>query len=138
MPTIDEQLAALGLEGPQIVAASGGRNYTDDRRIAGVLGRIHERLGIELLIEGACPVGDGGSDSRCRAWAIKHEINCLSVPPKVKKHHWPAAGPRRNQEMGEMTPSVWVLFPGGRGTANAREVAERLEIPIVEVGYDDE
>jgi len=126
-----ERLDAL--KGPLVVACSGGRSYTDVVMIARVLDRVQARWGIRLLIEGACPVGDGGADSRCRAWAIAHEINCLSVPPKVRTHQWPAAGPLRNLEMGNLHPGLWVLFPGGRGTVSARETAQQLDIPTIEV-----
>jgi hypothetical protein len=134
--SLTEQLA--GIDGPAIVAVSGGRDYTDDAKLNFVLSEIHRLVGIELLIEGGCPAGDGGADERARKWAKKNEVNCLSVPPKAKKHRWPAAGPIRNAEVGSMKPNVWVLFPGGRGTDSARRVAAEHGIRTIEVGYSDE
>jgi hypothetical protein len=112
---------------------SGGRDYTDDATLNGVLDRIHAKQPITLLIEGGCPVGDGGADERARKWAKRNEVNCLSVPAKVKKHRWPAAGPRRNDEMAGFGADLWVLFPGGRGTASAKETARLFGIKIHEV-----
>lgn len=120
-----------------IVAVSGGRDYKDDAKIDGVLTKLHRERGIELLIEGGCPVGDGGADERSRKWAKRNEVNCISVPPKSKLFGWPSCGPRRNQEMGSMKPEVWVLFPGGKGTASARECALACGAELIEVGYDD-
>lgn len=126
-----------------VCAVSGGRDYTDDKRLISTLDFIHKTVGIELLLEGGCPVGDGGADERARKWAKKNEINCLSVPAKPSKYRWPAAGPKRNAEIGYLlgerrkigNDALWILFPGGRGTASAREVAAENGITRYEVGY---
>lgn len=120
-----------------IVVVSGGRDYRDDAKVAAVLGRLHKDRVIQLLIQGECPVGDGGADERARKWAKKNEVNYMGIPPKVKKYGWPTAGPARNQEMGSLKPDVWVLFPGGRGTASAKECALACGAEIIEVEYDD-
>lgn len=120
-----------------IVAVSGGRDYRDDAKIASVLGRLHKERGIQLLIEGECPVGDGGADERARKWAKKNEVNYMGIPPKAKKYGWPAAGPARNQEMASCKPDVWVLFPGGRGTASAKQCAVACGAEIIEVSYGE-
>ena len=123
---------------PIVCAVSGGRDYTDDRRLTSVLDMIHNTVGIEVLVEGGCPVGDGGADERARKWAKNNEVNCMSIPPKSKKHGWPACGPLRNQEIGKCNVELWVLFPGGKGTNSARNVATENGIAIFEVSYGSE
>lgn len=120
-----------------IVAVSGGRDYADHAKVDEVLGRLHKDQGIELIIEGGCPVGHGGADELARKWAKRNEVNCLSVPPKSKVFGWPSCGPQRNQEMALMKPDIWVLFPGGKGTLSAAEAAERAGVKIVRVAYAD-
>lgn len=118
------------MSAPFIVAVSGGRDYTDEDHIFEVLDGIHGSRDITLLIEGGCPVGDGGADARARLWAAAREVNCLTIPPKALKHRWPSAGPYRNREMAEHKPHLWVLFPGGRGTRSAKEIAAAHGIDI--------
>jgi hypothetical protein len=120
-----------------IVAVSGGRDYADAAKVDSVLGKLHKERGIELIIEGACPVGHGGADELSRKWAKKNEVNSLSVPAKSKLFGWPSCGPQRNQEVARLKPDVWVLFPGGRGTASAKECATQCGAEVIEVSYDD-
>jgi hypothetical protein len=127
-------------EEPQlIVAVSGGRDYTDAGKVNEVLGKLHSERGIALIIEGGCPVkrNGGGADGLARKWAEANEVNCLTIPPKSKRFGWPSCGPIRNQEMSRMKPELWVLFPGGRGTASAAEVAQQAGIETLVVKYGD-
>lgn len=121
---------------PAVVAVSGGRDYKSDTFINHTLDFVNEHVGIRLLIEGGCPVGDGGADERARKWAKRNEVNCLSVPAKSKQYGWPACGPKRNHEIGEMKPELWVLFPGGKGTLSARKVAEEKGIARIEIANE--
>lgn len=114
-----------------IVAVSGGRSYADTKRVFDVLDTLHKSRPIGLLIEGGCPVGDGGADTCARRWAVSRQVNCLTIPPKSNLHHWPAAGPLRNKEMASWKPDVWVLFPGGKGTQSARGQAELCGAEII-------
>jgi hypothetical protein len=136
MTSLLEQIE--GLNGPILLAVSGGRDYTDATKVDHVLGTIHKTVGIELLIQGECHVGHGGLDELSRKWAKKNEVNCMSVPAKSRKYSWPAAGPMRNNEMAAMKPCAWALFPGGKGTDSARRIAQEKGIRIIEVSYVDE
>ena len=115
-----------------IVAVSGGRYFEDAKMVARTLGKIRDERGIRLLIEGGCNVWHGGADELCRKWAKDAQINCLSVPAKWREHGTPEAGPIRNREIASFKPSLWVFFPGGRGTKDARSVAEMFGIEIVD------
>lgn len=122
-----------------IVAVSGGRDYTDASKINEVLGKLHSEQGIELLIEGGCPVkrNGGGADGLARKWAEANEVNCLTIPPKSRIHGWPSCGPIRNKEIAQCKPDLWVLFPGGKGTLSAASEAEKAGIKIMKVSYGD-
>jgi hypothetical protein len=122
-----------------IVAVSGGRDYTDANKVNEVLSKIHRERGIELIVEGGCPVkrNGGGADGLARKWAEANEVNCLTIPPKSKRFGWPACGPIRNQEISRCKIELWVLFPGGRGTASAAEVAKQAGIETLVVTYGD-
>lgn len=119
-----------------IVAISGGRYYRDKETAWSVLDKVHQERGIRLLIQGECPVEDGGADELARRWAISRQVNYVGIPPKVNQYGWPSAGPMRNEEMARLKPALWILFPGNKGTDSARKIAERegievLEVPIV-------
>lgn len=113
------------------VCVSGGRAYTDTKRIFEVLDTLHKGRPISLLIEGGCPIGDGGCDARARYWAKSRMVNCLTIPPKKSLLEKPSAGPLRNHEMACWKPDVWILFPGDKGTQSARVHAELCGAEII-------
>lgn len=122
-----------------ILAVSGGRDYNDVRTLSNVLDSVHAIYKIRLLIQGECHVGNGGADEMTRLWAKARQINCLSVPAKSNLFGWPAAGPKRNEEMADfcfpdfrISPEYWLLFPGGRGTESARNIAKANAIEVLE------
>lgn len=118
-----------------IVAVSGGRDYGDRDKVYSVLDGIHKARTIELLIQGQCY--KGGADRLAEDWAQSREVNCMSIPAKTKKHGFKSAGPIRNEEIGSCKPCIWVLFPGGAGTASAKRCAEACGAEIIEVTYGE-
>lgn len=112
-----------------IVAVSGGRDYADRGALWRALDQLNERARIGLVIQGECTTG--GADELARLWAKARDVNCLSVPAKWR--HGPGAGPIRNHAIGVMRPDVWLLAPGGKGTASARSVAIRNKIKRIEL-----
>jgi hypothetical protein len=122
-----------------IIAVSGGREYNDANTLFNVMDSVHAIYKISLVIQGECHVGHGGADNMTRLWAKSRQINCLSVPAKSNKHGWPAAGPKRNEEMADLcfpdfrlSPDYWLLFPGGRGTESARNIAKANAVEVLE------
>jgi hypothetical protein len=112
-----------------VVVVSGGRFYWNKRHVYEVLSRLHAERNIVLVIQGQCK--KGGADKLAETWAEENEVNCLSVPAKWRKLNTKQAGKIRNREMARLDAEllrvkidVWVLFPGGGGTAHARMVAE--------------
>jgi hypothetical protein len=108
---------------------SGGRAYWNRRFVYTTLSELHERRPIYLVIQGQCT--KGGADRLAADWAYENEVNCLSVPAKWKRLGMRTAGKIRNREMGLLDQvllrrkiDVWILFPGGGGTLDAKLVAE--------------
>ncbi len=122
-----------------IIAVSGGRDYNDAHTLSNVMDSVHAIYNLWLVIQGECHVGNGGADNMVRLWAKAREINCLSIPAKPNKYGWPAAGPKRNEEMADLcfpdfrlSPDYWLLFPGGRGTKSAENIARANGIEVLE------
>src|SRR5579862_5361869 len=113
----------------QRVLVCGGRNYVDRKRVYEVLDLAHRANPSVLLIHGDAP----GADTRADDWAYDRRV-------RVKKYSadWDtfgnAAGPMRNPRMlDDGKPHVVIAFPGGKGTTDMREQAERANVPVVVV-----
>jgi len=59
----------------------------------------------------------------------------LTVFPADWNKHGMAAGLIRNKQMVEYADAV-VLFPGGKGTANMKEQAEKMNLKIIYDGSE--
>ncbi len=110
------------------VLVCGGRGFTDLGAVFTGLWRIHDKKPISLVIEG----GAKGADRSAHDWA-EH----VGVPTIRFRADWkrlgPAAGPIRNQRMlDEGKPDLVVAFPGGKGTANMKELAKKAGVEVVE------
>lgn len=105
-----------------------------------MLGALHPET---TLVHGDCKTGlDRLADSLWRhltgrpcerhpADWYRHDERCYHAPRPDGR--CPAAGPRRNREMGDAGASLLVAFPGGRGTADMRTVAWERGVPILDV-----
>lgn len=107
------------------VLVTGGRNYLDQDRIAGVLADIQPTCVIH---------GDAtGADRLAKIWCLLNNVPQEPYPALWGKHGR-AAGPIRNQQMLECGhPDLVVAFPGGSGTADMVARARKAGIPVQEV-----
>lgn len=106
--------------------ACGGRDYRNAAAVEHALTVIHARRGITLLIEG----GATGADRLARQWAERN-----GVPVQTYEADWKTygrrAGPLRNHYMlVDGKPDGVVAFPGGRGTADMIQQAERAGVKV--------
>ena len=111
------------------VLVCGGRSYTDQVRVFQVLDELNKISPISLIIEG----GAEGADRQARFWALDK-----GVPPMTIHAAWRyynrAAGHKRNTWMLEFgQPDLCVAFPGGIGTANMVEQANKSGIDVQEI-----
>lgn len=106
----------------------GGRDYQNYDLICSVLDKVHSKKQISMLIEG----GANGADSHAAIWAETNKIprvTCFANWPALGK----AAGPVRNKTMLSLCPDGLVAFPGGIGTRNMIEQAEKAGVKVMVV-----
>lgn len=107
------------------VIIAGGRDYelteSDFSRL--------DELSIKEVVSG----GAKGADLGGEIWAQSRKVPVKKFPADWKRFG-PAAGPKRNQAMAEYADAV-VLFPGGKGTASMRLLAEKEGILIYDFAY---
>lgn len=118
------------------------------QKVAGVLDGIVEDRGwvtepdeygnwlpAVIVIDGACP--QGGIDSLAHQWAVVNWCQSERYPPKfgmVKDYGFAIAAKARNQQMlDEENPDLVVAFPGGRGTMDMIDRAQRAGVEVVEI-----
>lgn len=111
----------------QRVLVCGGRDFKDGALVFMVLDTAHAANPIVDLIHGAAP----GADALAHEWAYRRRVRMRPFHADWKKHG-KAAGPIRNQRMlDEGRPDMVIAFPGGRGTADMIERANKAGVPVV-------
>jgi hypothetical protein len=111
------------------VLVCGGRDYEDSVRVNEVLDEFHSNTPITLLIEG----GARGADSLADRWAVHNYIPSMTFNAEWDKYG-KAAGMIRNQKMLDVgKPDVVIAFPGGRGTSNMVNIAEKAKVRVIKI-----
>ncbi len=107
----------------------GGRSFNNRAQMTFLLARACERLGWRNL----CVVhgGQRGADKLAADIAEKWGWKVEAHPPNTKRYGSPHAFHVRNQEMVDAGAELVVAAPGGNGTANLIERAEKAHIPIL-------
>lgn len=108
------------------VLVCGGRDYRDYDSLKSFLDNLRwmttaagNKIG--LLVHG----GATGADALANIWAFENGVPVKRFPAEWDKHGR-SAGPIRNRKMfEESAPDVVVAFPGGKGTADMVNVAEK-------------
>jgi hypothetical protein len=114
----------------------GGRDFTDQAFINEVLNLVHEKKGIELIIQG----GARGADRLGKEWAVANNVRNVEVPADWDRHG-KSAGYKRNAEMLAMLLHLKkkgdkvavVAFPGGVGTNNMMVLAEKAGVDVFNI-----
>lgn len=107
------------------ILVCGDRNSSDWSLIK----RTLDGLDISLLIEG----GSKGVDRLAGFYADLNGIPHVTMPAQWR-YYGRKAGPLRNQWMIDyLKPDLVVAFPGGRGTRNMVELANKVGIPVKEI-----
>jgi hypothetical protein len=105
------------------ILVCGGRAFHDHRKLFEVLDSIPN---ITHLVHG----GATGADALAGQWAVERRIPC-DVYHANWRSYGRAAGPIRNAQMlREAKPDLVLAFPGGRGTANMVELAEKAGVKV--------
>lgn len=106
----------------------GGRDFTDKERAFTWLDHYHKgSIKLDLVIHG----GARGADTIAGQWAAERGVPVMMIPADWDRYGV-AAGPIRNAKMLERgEPHFVIAMPGGRGTRNMIEQAERLRVPVL-------
>lgn len=102
---------------------AGGRDYHNARRLYAIMD--HYRKQIELVIQGRA----AGVDSYAREWCVNRDVPFLEYPAEAFK----SPTERNRQMILRGRPTVGIIFPGGRGTADMVERLEACSIPFIRV-----
>ena len=104
---------------------SGGRDFDDVEFIVTHLNKLHKARGVTELVHGAAR----GVDTIAAFWAEEVGARPIPVRPEWRDDNGKVdkkAGKRRNQQMlDEYRPDALFAFPGGGGTADMVERAEK-------------
>lgn len=110
------------------ILVCGGRDFSDTARVYAILDRLKRDNVIDAIIEGDAR----GADRIAGYWARRNRIDNIKFPADWAKEGR-AAGPRRNERMlREGKPDAVLAFPGGKGTAHMKRLAEQAGIQIIE------
>lgn len=109
-----------------VVIVCGGRGYTDVNHVYTELDAYHAANKITLLVEG----GANGADSLAREWAKLRGVPLKTVPAQWGLHGR-QAGAQRNAQMLQSKPVAVLAFPGGNGTLNMTQQAERKNVKVI-------
>lgn len=112
------------------ILVCGGRDYSDRTSFYYYMDDLLKLYGRPMtIIEG----GARGVDYLAK-WFAKVEALEIETYSADWKKYGKAAGPIRNKQMlDEGKPDLVVAFPGGRGTANMIEQAEKAGIKVEKI-----
>ena len=113
------------------VLITGGRKYDDRESLFATLDRLHAEHHFTVLIHGDAR----GADRLGGEWAEERGVEVLAYPADWRRYGR-GAGPKRNQQMLEENPDLVVAFPGGSGTRNMVEIAEKAGVTVIVVEKD--
>lgn len=116
------------------VLVCGGRDYDDWRQVVLALSNYNMDNKISLIISG----GANGADFLGRVYAKYYDL-----PHQEFIADWRALGKKagivRNQQMIDIgKPDIVFAFPGGKGTADMVQRAEKAGIPVIKWKWKDE
>ncbi len=105
---------------------AGGRDYPPSEQDVEYVTNLVEKEGVTEIVSG----GARGADAFGESMAVDLDLD-LKIFPADWDNNGKAAGFVRNAEMANYADAV-LLFPGGRGTAHMRKMAENRFLRIFE------
>ncbi len=107
------------------VIVCGGRDYTDSDAIRQRITQLQAVKPMAVIIHGAAPGADLLTGHI--AGTLGYRVEAY---PADWARHGKAAGPIRNQEMLNAGADLVIAFPGGRGTQDMINRAERAGVRV--------
>ena len=115
-----------------IALVCGGRDYLDYEHVCEVLDSFENSVGgkITSIVHGAAR----GADTLAARWATARNIPARAFPANWELHGLSRAGHVRNTDMLLLgKPDVVIAFPGGKGTADMVQQAQRAKVSVVRI-----
>lgn len=103
---------------------AGGRDYHLTTRDIRIIDKIHINMKVSEVVSGGCK----GVDIDGEQWATDNSVSIKRFVADWDTHG-KYAGPRRNKQMAEYADAL-VVFPGGKGTRNMYDEANKLSLTI--------
>lgn len=111
------------------VLVCGGRGFVNEALLYTRLDDLHRACPITVIIHGDA----FGADRLAQCWAEKRGIEVAAFPADWDRYGR-AAGPIRNRQMLEQgKPALVVAFPGGKGTWDMIDQADRAGIEVNQI-----
>ena len=108
------------------VMVMGGRHFSDETFVTGILDRVHERYPIASLLHTDAPTGVAAI---ARKWAQENNIPGEPFPADWKTYG-KTAGPISIKQMIASRPDLVVIYPGGELTYVCRDLAKKANLPM--------
>lgn len=124
-----------------IVVVTGGRNYSNRDLVRSTLDDLLEEHMDIIVVHGGCNCKEHepniGADFFADEWAKEKEIECVPFFADWWRFGQ-NGGPIRNKQMIETAQRtgrevMMVAFPGGSGTTNAKSVALKHGLELLEI-----
>ena len=110
------------------ILVCGGRDYQDIETMTAILDELNAKQTISLVINGDAR----GADKNSTLWANQRRIPTKLYPAKWNLYG-KSAGYKRNLEMLlDSKPDLVVCFPGGKGTAMMKALAEQHKYKVLD------
>ena len=113
------------------ILVCGGRDYDDAQRLVKELDTIVDQYVPKdvrtVLIHG----GARGADALAHSWAEYHNLKIMRFPAHWKRYGRAAGAIRNAQMLEEGRPDLVVAFPGGPGTANMLQQAQKFDVNYI-------
>jgi ABC-type Fe3+-hydroxamate transport system substrate-binding protein len=114
------------------ILVTGGRRFDDKELLFTFLDRLHRERSITLVIHGAAR----GTDSFAEEWGKTRGVEtlpCLADIERYKRAVWD----EQSKQMLAHKPDLVVAFPGGNGTANMVQLAQKAGFHVVFASPED-
>ena len=112
------------------ILVCGGRDYRNKTILYSVLEDINSQHHIEAIIEGDAQ----GADRIAGWWAQKNGVKNEKYVAEWNKYGKSAGHIRNKRMIDEGKPTLVIAFPGGAGTKNMIEQAEKAGIEVRKIG----
>ena len=108
------------------ILVTGGRKFDDKELLFNFLDRLHQDRSITLVIHGAAQ----GADSLAEEWGNARGVETLPCLPDVERYKG-GAWLEQSKQMLAHKPDLVAAFPGGNGTANMIELAQKAGVEVI-------